>query len=133
MELFNSGYVHTPTIGQSAWSISETQCSESLMCYYRVATDLENLENSGNLKETSESQGICDRIPKVREFIFSQIEDPNFENFLGEHAPDPPKWSRTHSRAQSCYGKVRKKSGNFILSGKWQPCIMTSINGTIYL
>ena len=43
----------------------------------KVATDLENLENvekSGNLKETSESQGsllqsqgICDRIPKVRE------------------------------------------------------------------
>ena len=46
----------------------------------RVATDLENLEKSGSLKETSESQGIClksqgiclksqgicDRIPKVR-------------------------------------------------------------------
>ena len=32
----------------------------------RVATDLENLEKSGNLKETSVSQGICDRIPKVR-------------------------------------------------------------------
>ena len=30
----------------------------------RVATDLENLEKSGNLKETSESQGICDKIPK---------------------------------------------------------------------
>ena len=25
----------------------------------RVTTDLENLEKSGNLKETSESQGIC--------------------------------------------------------------------------
>ena len=41
---------------------------------HRVATDLENLEKSGNLKETSESRGIClksqgiyDRIPKVRE------------------------------------------------------------------
>ena len=34
----------------------------------RVATDLENLEKLGNLKETSESQGICDEIPKVREF-----------------------------------------------------------------
>ena len=61
----------------------------------RVATDLENLEKSGNLKETSKSQGICDKIPKVREFcclkfIFSQVEDPNFENFLGEHAPRPP-------------------------------------------
>ena len=34
-----------------------------------IATDLENLEKSGNLKETPESQGICDRIPKVREFV----------------------------------------------------------------
>ena len=78
--------------------------------YHRVATDLENLEKSGNLKETSESQGICqksqgicNRIPKVREFcclkfIFSQVEDPNFENFLGEYALRPPKWSWTHSR-----------------------------------
>ena len=60
------------------------------MSIYRVATDLENLEKSGNLKETSEgqgiclkSQGICDKIPKVREFwclkfIFRQVEDPNF-------------------------------------------------------
>ena len=76
-----------------------------------VATDLENLEKSGNLKETSESQGIClksqgicEKFPKVREFcclklIFSQVEDPNFENFLGEHAPRLPKWSRTHGRA----------------------------------
>ena len=74
-----------------------------------VATDLENLEKSGNLKETSEIQGFClksqgfclksqgirDRIPKVREFfclkfVFSQAEDPNFENFLGEHAARPP-------------------------------------------
>ena len=27
--------------------------------FVRVATDLENLEKSGNLKETSKSQGIC--------------------------------------------------------------------------
>ena len=45
--------------------------------------------------KTWKSQGICDRIPKVREFcclkfIFSQIEDPNFENFLGEHSPRSP-------------------------------------------
>ena len=33
----------------------------------RVFTDLENLEKSGNLKKTSESQGICNRIPKIRE------------------------------------------------------------------
>ena len=43
---------------------------------------------------TSESQGICDRIPKVREFcclkfIFNLAEDPNFENFLGSIPPDP--------------------------------------------
>ena len=86
----------------------------------RVATDLENLEKSGNLKETSEShgiclksQGICDTIPKVREFcclkfIFSQVEDPNFKNFLGKHAPRPPKWSWTHGRVLSWTGKVRE-------------------------
>ena len=34
----------------------------------RVATDLENLEKSGNLKGTSESQGICNKFLKVREF-----------------------------------------------------------------
>ena len=55
-----------------------------------VATDLENPEKSGNLKETPESQGIYDRIPKVREFCclkFVLRQDPNFKNFLGEHAP----------------------------------------------
>ena len=71
----------------------------------RVATDLENLEKSGDLKKTSESQGICprsqgicDRILKVRgkseffcpKFIFSQVEDSNFENFLGELMPPHP-------------------------------------------
>ena len=68
----------------------------------RVATDLESLEKSRNLKETSESQGISlkiqgiwNRIPNVRQFcclkfIFSQVEDLIFENFLGEHAPRPP-------------------------------------------
>ena len=77
----------------------------------KVAIDLENLEKSGNLNETSESQGIClksqgicDRIPKVKEFcclkfIFSHVEDPRLKNFLREHAPDPPKWSWTHGRA----------------------------------
>ena len=73
---------------------------------HRAATDLENPEKSGNLKETSESQGICLKRSgnsrqnsrsqgKVREFcclkfIFSQVKNPNFENFLGEHAPRPP-------------------------------------------
>ena len=80
----------------------------------RVTTDLENLEKlgferdlcksgnlpkkSGNLRQNSKSQ------EKVREFcylefIFSQVEDPNFEIFLGKHTHRPPKWSRTHGRA----------------------------------
>ena len=33
----------------------------------RASTDLESLKNSRNLKETSEREGICDRIPKVME------------------------------------------------------------------
>ena len=71
------------------------------------------------------SQGICDKIPKVREFcclkfIFSQVEDPNFENFLGDHVPRPPKWSRTHVELNLGL----EKSGNFMLSGKWQPRVL---------
>ena len=79
--------------------ICEVYSSQSFEVKFlnRVATNLENLEKSGNLKETSESQEIFPRIPKVREnqgifclkFIFSQVEDPNFETFLGEHAPRP--------------------------------------------
>ena len=46
------------------------------------ATDLENLEHlekSGNLKETSESQGICDRIPKVREKSGNFLAEIHFQ------------------------------------------------------
>ena len=101
---------------------------------HRVVTDLENLEKSGKLKETPESQGIClksrgicDRISKVREFcclkfIFSQVEDPNFENFLGEHAPD----SLNGFGITVEINLGLEKSGNFILSGKWQPCKQTA-------
>ena len=79
----------------------------------RVTTDLESLEKSGNLKETSErnlpkksgnlrqnykSHGKVEEFCCLK-FIFSQVEDPNFETFLGEHVPRPPKWSRTHGRA----------------------------------
>ena len=39
-------------------------------------------------------------------FIFSQVEDPNFENFLGSMPPDLPKWSKTHGRTSSWSGKV---------------------------
>ena len=74
--------------------------------FCRVAIDLENLEKSGNLKETPESPGNLPKRSgnlwqnsksqrKVREFcclkfIFSKVEDPNFENFLEEPAPRPP-------------------------------------------
>ena len=37
-----------------------------------------------------ENQGISMQGEKVREFIFSQSELPNFENFRGEHAPRSP-------------------------------------------
>ena len=109
----------------------------------RVATDLENLEKSGNLKETSESgaiclksQGICDRIPKVREFcclefIFSQVEDPHFENFLGEQTPtgsQPPHPLNGLGLTVELNlgsGKVKEKSGNFILYESGNPGSLT--------
>ena len=45
--------------------------------------------------KTWKCQGKYHKIPKVREFccvksIFSQFEDPYFENFIGEHAHIPP-------------------------------------------
>ena len=46
--------------------ITHTQWRRSVVARNIV---LENLEKSGNLKKTSESQGICDRIPKVRELL----------------------------------------------------------------
>ena len=64
-------------------TILKNDNSEFFRVMHRVATDLENLEKSGNLKVTSKShgiclksQGICDRIPKVREsqgILFSEI------------------------------------------------------------
>ena len=51
-----------------------------------IATDLEKLEKSGNLKETPESQGIClksqgicDRIPKVREKSGNLLSENHFQ------------------------------------------------------
>ena len=44
-----------------------------------IATDLENLEKSGNLKETPESQGICDRIRKVREKSGNLLSEIHFQ------------------------------------------------------
>ena len=67
-----------------------------------MCTDLENLEKLGNLKYISESQVICHKNPKVKEFccvklIVCQFEDPNFETFSGEAYPEPPPeqtWTR---------------------------------------
>ena len=104
--------------------------SDNFITCNRVATDLENLEKSGNLKKTSKSQGIClksqgicDKIPNFREFcclkfLFSQVEDPNFENFLGGPCPQTP---LNGLRLTVELNLGLEKSGNFMLSGKWQP------------
>ena len=114
----------------------ECQCQWTELYQDKVATDLENLEKSGNFKETSESKGIClksqgiyDRIPEVREtrkvrevccqkFIFNPVEGPNFENLLGSITPDPLNGFGLTVELNPGLGK----SGNFILSGKWQRC-----------
>ena len=78
--------------------------------FYRVFSDMENLEMSGNFDARRKSQGKAreflkykKRQGKAREFcyvkfVFNQSEHPNFEKFPGEHAPRPPKQSRTHIR-----------------------------------
>ena len=84
---------------------------------HRFATDVENLEKSGNLKETSESQGIClksqgicDRIPKVREksgnfvvwnSLLAKLKILILKIFWVSVPPDSPKWTQTHGRALS--------------------------------
>ena len=77
-ELLNRGenvFYHNSNISEMRCLITaERRCSLVALAGVRVATDLESLEKSGNLKETPESQGIClksqgvcDRIPKLRE------------------------------------------------------------------
>ena len=61
------------------------------------SSDLENLEMSGNFGARGKVSEFF-KNKKVRDlcsvkFIFSKSEHPNFENFLGEHAPRPPKQS----------------------------------------
>ena len=51
---------------------------------------------------------------------FSQFEDPNFENFLGQHAPRPP----NGFRLTADFNLSLEKSGNSIPSGEWTPCIL---------
>ena len=104
---------------------------------HRVATDLENLEKSGNLKETPESQGIClksqgicDRIPKVREFcclkfILSRLKILILKIYWGNMSPDPPNGlgiTVELNLGMENSGKIQGKSGNFILFRKWQLC-----------
>ena len=50
--------------------------------------------------------------------VLSQVEDPNFETFLGSMPPDPLNGLRL--TVELTLGL--EKSENFILSGKWQPC-----------
>ena len=74
-------------------------------------------KKSGNLQQNSKIQG------KVKEFcclkfIFSQVEDPSFENFLGK-LPQTP-LNGLGPTVELNLGL--EKSGNVILSGKWQPC-----------
>ena len=62
-----------------------------------------------NLRQNSKSQGIFGL-----KFIFSQVEDSNFENFLGEHAPAPLNGFRLTVELNLGL----EKSANFILSAK---------------
>ena len=78
---------------------------------FRVSSDRENLEILEN--SDGRSQG------KVREFCcakftFGQFDHPNFENFLGEHAP------LTDLDTQE-FNHSLEKSGNLIPSGDWTP------------
>ena len=97
----------------------------------RVATDLENLEKSGNLpkksenlpkksgnlRQNSKSQGKVRKFCCLK-FMFSQVEDREFENFLGGACP------LTALNGLGLMIELNlglEKSGNFILTGKWQP------------
>ena len=131
MEIWNSEILFKDKTAIEYSSLATTKKIRALPCHaaqslinpcekttsYRVATDLENLEKSGNLQKNSKS------LRKVREFCclkfsFSQVEDPNFEDFLGEHATSPLNGPRLTVELNLGL----EKSGNFILSGKWQPC-----------
>ena len=86
--------------------ICEVYSSQSFEVKFlnRVVTDLENLEMSGNLKRLLKVREFVQKSENLRQksksqgqsgnfclkLIFSQVEDPNFENFLREHAPRPP-------------------------------------------
>ena len=62
---------------------------QSIHIIHARFSDIDSKLNSAGLRltwKTLKSQGICDKIQQVRgfcclKFIFSQVEDPNFENF----------------------------------------------------
>ena len=62
---------------------------QSIHIIHARFSDIGSELNSAGLRltwKTLKSQEICDKIPKVKGFcclklIFSQVEDPNFENF----------------------------------------------------
>ena len=102
-----------------AMGLSEISCfKESLILFRRskallrhngdcgrVSSDLENVEMSGNFDARSSLGKVMEffKIGKIREFcclksIFSQSEHPNFQNFLRQRAPDPPKQPWIHIR-----------------------------------
>ena len=79
------------------WSKENKRDISLVDTVHRVSIDLENLKKSGNWNETFQSQGIylksqgvCCKIPKIREksgnfwvkFIFSQPENLNFQTLL---------------------------------------------------
>ena len=92
----------------------------------RVATDLENLEKLGNESQgiCLKSQGICHRIPKVREksgnFVWNsfsaKLKILIFKIFWGACPQSPLNGLGLKVELNLCL----EKSGNFILSGKWQ-------------
>ena len=82
-------------------------------------------------KKSGKSQGIFKNKKsqgKVMEFccvklIFSQSEHHNFENFLVEHAPRPLSTVLDTHKKLVVVWKSQEKSGNFIPSGDWTPCV----------
>ena len=51
-----------------------------------------------------------------------QVEDLNFENDLGEHAPKPP-----NDFGVMLELNLPLESLDFRLSGKWQPCVVSPL------
>ena len=93
-----------------------------IFSYSRVSSCIENLERSGNLKKTPDSQGICHKIRNVRKssckIHFSQSKNPDFQNFLWARAPELLNNLGLTVQFDLSLGK----SGKFNPSGKWKHC-----------